>query len=274
LAIVPDELWHAVQYRIKTVNTNFTSKGGVGLPDSGKTSRFLLTGIARCGCCGGSVVSVGGKIGKGGKELLYYKCSYRHKRGAAICENSQTVRVKPMEDAVLSAIETNVLNPEITLRIINRAVEMIRNKQEQDSKRPARLAKEIQKIERELSRFMDLIASGKAPDSILNEITLRENKINALKVELDQATIPVSDELDERRLKKALTAHMSQFKDLMYSDTMKAKRAIKTLLDGALIVKPLEKGWHFEGKTKLGPLLDPSYTKLASPRGFEPLLPP
>jgi hypothetical protein len=176
----------------------------------------------------------------------------------------------------LSSIELTVLNPEVVAATVTRAMQLIREKQRQDTDRPPRLVKAIQKIERELATFMKLIAAGKTPSSVLEEITQREERLVALRGELEEATVSVNDELDERRLRKALTTRMGQFKDLMYGDKFNAKQAIKTLLDGPLLMKPVEsgKGWQFGGKTRIGPLLDSVYTSLASPRGVEPLSPP
>ena len=35
-----------------------------------------------------------------------------------------------------------------------------------------------------------------------------------------------------------------------------------------------KKAYAFEGKTRIGVLVDPVYLEVASPRGFEPLSPP
>lgn len=57
---------------------------------------------------------------------------------------------------------------------------------------------------------------------------------------------------------------MGTFKDLIFSDVPKTRQALRKLLDGPIMVSPVvvnesRKGFAFEGRTKLGPLVDPSF---------------
>ncbi len=148
-------------------------------------------------------------------------------------------------------------------------MQLVREKQEEEqaTDRPSLLKNEAQKIERELENFMRLIASGDTPESILNEVTQREERLKSLKPELLDVTTSVHNEIDANKLNEVLTARASDFKTLIYSDTVKAKNALKQLLDGPLIILPAEDGWRFEGKTRIGNILDSGYTNLASRRG-------
>ncbi len=119
---------------------------------------------------------------------------------------------------------------------------------------------------------MDLIATGKAPISIMEQIQIREQRIGQLKTELNESTLEQPIEMDLRRVKNALTERMSMFKELIHSDIPRARQALRKLINGHIIVSPNDgKGVTFEGNTQLGSLIDPSYIEHASPRGCTPI---
>ena len=68
---------------------------------------------------------------------------------------------------------------------------------------------------------------------------------------------------------------MGKFRDLVFGNVPLARQALRKLLAGPLLVRPVthpdgRRGLTFEGETQLAP----TTVTLASPRGFEPRLPP
>ncbi len=95
----------------------------------------------------------------------------------------------------------------------------------------------------------------------------REQRVKTLEQQLGELTSPVPDEVDNKQLEK-------MFGELINDNVPRARQALRKLLEGPIWVKPEDgKGYAFRGETKLGALLPPDYVTLASPRGFEPLLP-
>lgn len=126
---------------------------------------------------------------------------------------------------------------------------------------------------------MSLIATGKAPESILQQIAQRETQIVELEKDRAELETVMPNELDLRRTKKDLFARMANFKDLMHKETPVARQVLKKLLSHPLLFNPAcEDGkniFTFDGAITTSALLNaPGYIRMASPRGFEPLLPP
>jgi site-specific DNA recombinase len=71
------------------------------------SSPTLLTGIIRCGHCGGAMVVATGKSG----QYRYYKCSNRMSRGNAACP-SGNVPLEKLDNLVLDAFAQRVYTPE------------------------------------------------------------------------------------------------------------------------------------------------------------------
>ncbi len=77
---------------------------------------------------------------------------------------------------------------------------------------------------------------------------------------------------------KALEERLDHFRELLLNNKPKARQVLSELLKGPLIFKAEENGkFSVTGETVIGPLLPPNAmisASVASPRGFEPLLPP
>ena len=182
--------------------------------------------------------------------------------------------MKKFNDAVLGSIE-KILTPDVITYTIDLALKKISEQQKSDPNKSKRLEKELSKEQRELDRFMVLISQGEAPVSIMEQIQIREQRVEQLKTELNVATLEQPEELDLLETKGKLIERLKLFKGLIYSDIPRARQALRKLLDGHIIVKPVfdtdgNKGFSFEGNTKLGALIDPRYIEVVPRRGLEP----
>ena len=282
LVIVPKALWDRVQKRLAAVRKTYIRDNNGewwGRPPTGRSSKYLLTGLTRCEVCGASMVAnvaySGPRTKANRKKYLHYVCSHFSNRGTTVCSNNIKPKMAELDKTVVDAIQQSVLSPEAVEYVVRQAMERIKRQQQERPDLPGQLRKEIAKLRLELERFISLIASGKAPDSILQEITTREDRIKLLEKELAECDLPVEmTELDTKRLQKDLRGRMDQFGDLLHDNVPRARQALDKLLDGPIWVKPRASGYELKGQTRLGALLPPTSVTLASPRGFEPLLSP
>src|SRR5262245_13670223 len=80
-----------------------------GKPTDARASRSLLTGLSRCGCCGGSFETEPRWHGK--KKVVVYRCAAYKRRGKTVCTNALSARQDVMEAAVVNAFAP-LLTPE------------------------------------------------------------------------------------------------------------------------------------------------------------------
>jgi hypothetical protein len=123
LRIVPQNLWDAVQKRRAEMNAKYlrsTDGQLFGRPSKGANSRFLLTGIAVCGCCEGTIGAIGGTTGSGASRRPEhrYGCTYRINRGATVCSNVVRLRMQEVDQAIIARVRSTALSPERVERII------------------------------------------------------------------------------------------------------------------------------------------------------------
>jgi site-specific DNA recombinase len=284
LRIIPDALREEVKARhsaaAKTYvrNTNGTLWGRPGM---GAESKYLLTGLARCGCCTANIVVLGRQSGAGAtrKRVYYYGCSYHNNRGRTVCANDHREQMNTVNNSVLRAIEEQVLNPTALTYAVETALADIAQRKRANPERPKTIAAELQKLRKELDRLMALVVSGRPPKKVLEEIHTREQRIAVLEEEQGQLLAAREpNELDMRNVRKALEQRVGKFKDLLYDHVPLARQALRKLFADPLQMDPVvingRKTYTFKGQTRLGALLDPVYLEVASPRGFEPRLPP
>jgi hypothetical protein len=116
LRIIPAKLWDQVQARLSAVRRTYVrdTNGKLwGRPGMGVESKYLLTGLASCGCCDHNITVIGGRIGVPGKRsrLDYYGCSWHKNRGSTVCSNDLRARMDEADALVLGETQ-ELLTPE------------------------------------------------------------------------------------------------------------------------------------------------------------------
>ena len=109
LRIVDEELWLAVKARQEAMRQAMgmtlasTKSGGTANSlNEAHRPRFLLSGLLRCGCCGGPYAIVGRDR---------YACSTRKQKGT--CDNRLTITRQEIEARVLDGLKERLLAPDL-----------------------------------------------------------------------------------------------------------------------------------------------------------------
>lgn len=271
LRIVSPPLWERVQTRLKHMRDNYVRENNGtlwGRPETGRESKYLLPGLARCGCkngehvCGANIGIVGGQK----HSHYYYGCGYHQNRGSRACMNDHRERMAVMDELVLNEIETKLLDDTARDYIIEQAVVGFETALKQAPEELPRLEAELRKVRKELTRFMDAIAGGKALKSFMAEIAHRERRIEQLEREIGRYRAPDLSELDLRRARKDAREAAGRFKDLLRSDVPRARQALRKLLrdrDGNFapltfvpVVRGGRKTYNVQGAVLVAPLFN------------------
>lgn len=238
LRIIDSTLWKKVQTRLKAVRETYIRDNNGdwwGRPETGRESKYLLSGLARCGCekkdghvCGASIaLTIGGQS----QSHYYYGCSYHQNRGRTVCSNDHRERMTVMDDLVLSEVEGKVLTPEAVDVVVQEAVREYESLMRQKPQQLPLLETELRKIQKELDRFMNLIANGKGTDRLLEEARKRETRVKTLRVEIERYRLPTRlAELDLHRVRKQARLQAERYRDLVRSDVPVARQVLRKLL--------------------------------------------
>ena len=209
--------------------------------------------------------------------MSYYVCSGRSHRGPAVCSNGARPPLDALDGEVLTAIE-HYISPAVVRASARRAVEMIRAANVAAPDKGKRLREDLKRAEAEAARYVAAIGGGGGKlETLVAALAAAEARRDALRRDLaDAEAPPVLDALSDERLEQRLAARAAHWRKVLAGDPPLARQALRALLDGPILFAPDRDGYRLRGATKIGALWEPEsgITKGASPRGFEPRLPP
>ncbi len=282
LRVVPEPLWHAVQERLGAARRRYlTSTDGnrFGRPPNQFESKYLLTGMVRCGACGSNLIVRSRSHGR--RRAYFYACSAFHHRGRAVCGNSLEVARGLAEDTILSEIEGYVLHPNVIDRAITLALDELRPDAGRVDQERVRLRKELVTVEQELKRLTSALASGSGLASVLEALREREPRRDALRVELaDVENVREFSAADGARLEHQVREKLSDWRSLLRGAPQEARQVLRVLLTDRLTFEPTKQGgrrlYRYRGTFTVGALFagDMCPQTLASPTGPDRLQTP
>ena len=141
LRIVDDALWQSVQDRLGAYETAPLVRR--------RRPLLLLSGLVRCGVCGGPFVSAGG--GKWG-------CNRHREKGT--CTANRQIRREDLQRRVLAGLKTELLSPE-AVSLLVREYHLERDRQLQAGNRDRRvLERKLTLAEQAVDRLVAAVAAG------------------------------------------------------------------------------------------------------------------
>jgi hypothetical protein len=146
LRIVSEELWQAAQDRRAKNRHRYTGGPGRSYHDGPpRVSRSLLSGLASCSVCGGSIIISGSK-----KRAQCYGCGHYRNRGRTVCPNSLLESVSVVDRRLLEEIERTVLTPKARKLTLERAADVVNDRLRNEHDRLPALAAELAQTKREV----------------------------------------------------------------------------------------------------------------------------
>lgn len=271
LRIVSESLWDAVQARFEA-NKRHAPAGRSGPP-----SPYLLTGLARCGECGGPICVTNRRSGR--QSVKAYGCAYHRDRGPAVCSNAVRRPVEAVDAVVTGWVRKRLLSEET----VQAALEEVRRRlstrlSKADDQVPA-LEARARKLRAEIDRLTDVIATGEAPpEGVMRGIRSREDQLKNLDAQLrGMKAAPSAIDLELRRMEKESEARLDALSRMFDDNVQEAKAHLKRCFRGPIIMTPVATGegnrYQVEGLTAVGAMfIEPAGRSLqsggAAPDGF------
>ena len=220
---------------------------------NGIAAKYLLTGMAVCGQCGGALTIR--TRGHGTHRLALYQCLTHVTKGPRICANRSAIRQREAESAVLETVQHQLLYPDDVLPILEAAVRELQGS-DAETKRQ-HLDAELARLTVELSRLAEAIAAGGGV-ALVESMKAREARQQTLRGELaalDQLT--QIGRLDEAQLQRTARECLTDWQGLLAGQPVQARQMLKKLLEGRLVFTPTADGTavEFRGTGVLDPVL-------------------
>jgi Recombinase zinc beta ribbon domain len=255
-----------------------------GRPTNGVESKYLLTGFGVCAGCGGSMATLKRAHGPRGhrRQVPFYGCMTRHLRGDAICANALEVRLDDADQAVLAAVERDVLNIAVLETSLHKAVAALQASAASNGAEAHAAAwrDELAGLDAEVGRLAEAIARGgdlPALVALLEERERRRARVRAALAAAGRTQATRGDVGDLRHTLDVMRAALTDWQGMLRQEPPEARRALRALLAGRLVFTPTAGFYSFEGPGTITPVLTGVVGACAkgmvAPTGFEPAFP-
>ena len=193
------------------------------------TSKYLLTGILRCGHCGGAMAA-----GERSKGYTYYRCSW-YKKARDFCSVSMGHRQKPLEDAIVEHLG-QYSDPEAVMGLLEQQGQETDVRDEAELARvTARLAELEQGVLNDVERLDRGILSE--PEYIKRRGARREEQ-EGLQPRKDELEASVAAQRDIASQAAAVPVKVRSFlEDFRDMELPQAKAVLQSIIKAAHVFK-------------------------------------
>ena len=166
-------------------------------------SRYLLSGLAKCGHCGKALVGQDAKWGK----YSYYVCGTLLKKGSGSCQ-ARYLNSQQFENLVVDNIKEHILTRENITELVLLVNEEMHAATREHSQHLTAIVEEIDEINQRLDRLYDALETGKMKlDDLaprIEKLRMRQEQLRITRVELERL-------LSDRRVELADTTTVTRY---------------------------------------------------------------
>ncbi len=225
LRIVPEALWDAAKAKQKGLKLN---KGFHGA----KRAQHLLSGLLVCGECAGGFAKV---------NYERYGCAAYRNKGKSVCTNNKTIKSDILENTILSALQTHIMNDEMLEVFCTEYTQHMKKLRSAQTSALKQHQKEQRKLVKSRANVIEAIKEGVPVSQIKGELDSISTRLDELEREIDLQQQP------QPEIHTSLAQHyQEQVKELRtaLTDTnyqAEAKERIRTLIDKIVLSPQAEK---------------------------------
>jgi DNA invertase Pin-like site-specific DNA recombinase len=275
LRIISDIEWRAAHDRLDATRKTYLrgTKGELwGRPTSSLDSKYLLTGLAKCGQCGGTFY-VKSSSRKGGR-VLFYGCTNFHLRGKTVCTNNLLVPMDRANEEILSALDRQVLHPDVTKTVVRKALDKFRAAEQEWKEQREVFYRQISTVDLEIKRLVSAISAGGNIPALVEAVkTANERRETLSKNLANLDSQQQHSDADYDKLEKELNAHFeSCWKTILARQVGPTRQILRKLFNGErLPFTSVSNGagsrYEFQGTAVIGRLVTGRAKALVSPTG-------
>ena len=221
-ALVSRELFDAVQEAMRDRAPKVQRPARVG-------SRFLLSGLLKCGVCGKPYSAQGAKSG----QFAYYICGTLFREGAGTC-SARYLNAPRVEDFVVEKIRERILTEETIVALVTMVAEEIDAMAGELSGRLEVVEAELGDVRKRLEKLYEAIETSELTLEVLSPriLSLRHRE-----EQLEAARDDAERQLEQRRVELPTTEeikeYVADFRDFLKEGTFPERKAlIRNFVEG------------------------------------------
>ncbi|MEM1152419.1 MAG: recombinase family protein [Pseudomonadota bacterium] len=164
LRIIDDALWERVKARQGEYNKADRPLHARNRP------QYLLSHLVKCGCCGGGFAM---------HNKTHLSCSTAKNKGT--CSNKRTIRREELEQKVLAALQTHLMNDDLTAEFCRAYTQRVNELRAAHNQARHKLERELAKLEREKAKIVKSITDGVPTELILDNAHYVNDRMKEVK---------------------------------------------------------------------------------------------
>ena len=225
-ALVSRELFDAVQQAMRDRAPKVQRPGRVG-------SKFLLSGLLKCGVCGRPYSGQGAKSG----QFAYYVCGTLFREGAGTC-SARYLNAPRVEDFIVEKIRERILTEETIVELVTLVAEEIDAMAGELSGRLEVIEAELRDVRKRLERLYEALETSELTLEVLSPriLSLRHRE-----EQLEAAREDAETQLEQRRVELPTTeeikGYVADFREFLQEGTFPERKAlIRNFVEGIEVV--------------------------------------
>ncbi len=218
-----DNAWPAIIDRdtFDRAQSLLKDRAPVNLHPKRVASRYLLSGLVRCGHCGKNLVGHDAKSGR----FTYYVCGTLLKKGTDSCP-TRYLNSQQFENLVIDKIKEHVLTTDNLTRLVHMVNEEMDSLAIEYRQRLDNVIDEIADVDRRLERLYDALETGRIQ---LADLAPRIQQLRQRREQLQAARSQLEQELSARRVELAdeeTVAHcVSDLRNLLSESSLAERKS-------------------------------------------------
>jgi DNA invertase Pin-like site-specific DNA recombinase len=260
LRIVPADLWARAQARRGT-----RPRGAGRPPGTGKTTT-LLSGLLRCGVCGGSFVIVSRRYGGGDKAgkagYANYGCAANRSRGDTICANARTVSERKLVSGVVAELKEQLSRPDLLSRFAETFTKRFDEVVRGTDGELRDLDRQIERASARLKNVTAAMAAAGFSEALLAQLKIEEQAVAALKAR--RATAAKDTRPKVLPHPRVIQTYLARLWDALDRDTARARDLLARHMP-PLVLTPHGRSYRVTGGFNLALCLEEDPVAGAAP---------
>ena len=214
-ALVSRELFDAVQQAMRDRAPKVQRPGRVG-------SKFLLSGLLKCGVCGRPYSGQGAKSG----QFAYYVCGTLFREGAGTC-SARYLNAPRVEDFIVEKIRERILTEETIVELVTLVAEEIDAMAGELSGRLEVIEAELRDVRKRLERLYEALETSELTLEVLSP---RIFSLRHREEQLEAAREDAETQLEQRRVELPTTeeikGYVADFREFLQEGTFPERKAL------------------------------------------------
>ena len=225
-ALVSRALFNDVKQAMRDRAPKVQKPGRVG-------SRFLLSGLLRCGVCGKPYSAQGAKSG----QFAYYICGTLFREGAGTC-SARYLNAPRVEAFVVEKIRERILTEETIVALVTLVAEEIDAMAGELSGRLEVIEAELGDVRKRLERLYEAVETS---ELTLEALSPRILSLRHREEQLEAARDDAETQLEQRRVElpntEEIKGYVADFRDFLREGTFPERKAlIRNFVEGIEVV--------------------------------------